>query len=176
VGQAKLEEAGSELGPLRAQLDARHGRPARPASEVLPKYDEDLGLDARGLARAAGLVSDGAGLRAVDEPRRDRRPGRDGDESARMAHAARRPSAPSRRSTGAPRPTTEIRLARENSLDYYVSLRDAYIQHRTRQIRGDYVTRLLEGQVADRSAAVPDDIYEPPETERARRATDRACS
>lgn len=53
----------------------------------------------------------------------------------------------------------EIRAAQATALDYYVFVRDAFIQHRARQVRGEYVTR--DDDTLDASSHVlADDLYE----------------
>jgi phospholipid-binding lipoprotein MlaA len=52
----------------------------------------------------------------------------------------------------------QIRNARASALDYYVFVRDAFVQHRSARIRGEYVTR---GDTLDaRSHVMADDLYD----------------
>jgi ABC-type transporter lipoprotein component MlaA len=52
----------------------------------------------------------------------------------------------------------QIRNARASALDYYVFVRDAFVQHRTARIRGEYVTR---GDTLDASSHVmADELYD----------------
>jgi phospholipid-binding lipoprotein MlaA len=160
VGQAKFEAAGAELGRFLLNSTLGMGGLLDPASEVLPKYDEDLGL-----MLAAWHVPPGSYLMLpVFGPSTAR------DATADLVAMAMNPLAwltPAAPPVGAllavnrrAQMDDQIRIAHENALDYYVFLRDAYAQRRTRQIRGDYVTRLLEGKVADDPLRLPDDIYD----------------
>jgi phospholipid-binding lipoprotein MlaA len=160
VGQAKLEEAGSELGRFVLNSTLGMGGLLDPASEVLPKYDEDLGL-----MLAAWHVPPGSYLMVpVFGPSTSR------DATADLVAMAMNPLAwltPAAPPVGAlfainrrAEADDEIRLARENSLDYYVALRDAYIQHRLREMRGNYAMRVRAGDVAIDSLSLPDDPYE----------------
>jgi phospholipid-binding lipoprotein MlaA len=160
VGQAKFEAAGSELGRFLLNSTLGMGGLLDPASEVLPKYDEDLGL-----MLAAWHVPPGSYLMLpVFGPSTAR------DAFADLVAMAMNPLAwltPAAAPVGAvlavnrrAQMDDQIRIAHENALDYYVFLRDAYVQRRTRQIRGDYVTRLREGEIADDPLRVPEDVYE----------------
>jgi phospholipid-binding lipoprotein MlaA len=53
-----------------------------------------------------------------------------------------------------------IEQAKASSLDFYVSTRDAYIQRRNRELRGEYVTQPRDGEI---DAAFPPDFYDLPE-------------
>lgn len=52
-----------------------------------------------------------------------------------------------------------IRTARSSALDYYVFVRDAFVQHRTAQVRGEYVTRGDDALDAS-SHVMADELYE----------------
>lgn len=53
-----------------------------------------------------------------------------------------------------------MRIAKQSALDYYVFVRDAYIQKRTREIRGDYVTRIRNEGSPDDPMGLPEDLYD----------------
>ena len=165
VGQVKLEEAGSELGRFVLNSTLGMGGVLDPASEVLPKYDEDLGL-----MLASWHVPPGSYLMVpVFGPSTSRDAFADLVAMAMNPLAWLTPAAPpvgallalNRRAEA----DDEIRLARENALDDYVALRDAYIQHRAREMRGDYALRARAGDVAIDSLSLPDDPYEVPAAE-----------
>jgi len=52
-----------------------------------------------------------------------------------------------------------IAQAKESALDLYVFTRDAFIQRRTREIRGEYVTQARDGET---DPAFPPDLYDVP--------------
>lgn len=53
-----------------------------------------------------------------------------------------------------------IQQAKASALDFYVFTRDAYIQRRNRELRGEYVTQPGDGEI---EAAFPPDFYDLPE-------------
>jgi phospholipid-binding lipoprotein MlaA len=59
----------------------------------------------------------------------------------------------------------QIQLARKNSLDYYVFVREAWIQNRMNEIRRDYVTLPEEGELPPDPYVLPDDLYDVPDDE-----------
>jgi phospholipid-binding lipoprotein MlaA len=161
LGQAKFEAAGSELGRFLLNSTLGVGGLLDPASEAgLAKHDDDLGM-----MLAAWHVPPGPYLLLpVFGPSTDRDAFADLVSMAMNPLAWLTPAAPpvgvlfaiNRRAEA----DDKIRIAQESALDYYVFVRDAYIQRRTREIRGDYATRLREGNVADDPMTMPDDPYE----------------
>ena len=165
AGEAKLACAGAELGRFVLDSTLGMGGLLDPASEVFPTYDEDLGL-----MLASWHVPPGSYLMVpVFGPSTGR------DAFADLVAMAMNPLAwftPVAPPVGAllalnrrAEADDEIRLAHENALDSYVSLRDAYIQHRTREVRGDYALRARAGDVAIDSLSQPEDLYEVPAAE-----------
>jgi phospholipid-binding lipoprotein MlaA len=57
----------------------------------------------------------------------------------------------------------QIKAAQKAALDYYLFVRDAYIQRRTEQIRSEYVTVPRPGEVQPDLYAAPADLYEVPD-------------
>lgn len=161
LGQAQVLEAGSELGRFLLNSTLGVAGLFDPATEAgLAKHDADLGQ-----MLAAWHVPPGSYLML---PALGPSNSRDAmaDMVAMMMNplAWTTPAAPpvgvlfaiNRRAEA----DEEMRIARESALDYYVFVRDAYIQRRTRQIRGDYVTRLSAGEIADDPMGQPEDLYD----------------
>lgn len=164
LGQGELEKAGTELGRFLLNSTVGIGGLFDPASRVgLAKYDEDLGMmfaswhvppgpfivipilgpstprDAIGDLLSIGLnplVWTGVSIPPIGV----------------LFAINRRAQA-----------DDQIRAGREAALDYYVFVRDAFIQRRTRQIRNEYVTRLEDGELTDAGYFPPDDLYDLPE-------------
>lgn len=170
LGQLQLVEAGSELGRFLLNSTLGLGGLLDPASEVFEKHDADLGQ-----MLATWHVPPGPYLMI---PALGPSNSRDAttDLVAMMMNplAWTTPAAPpvsvlfavNRRAEN----DDEIRLARQSALDHYVFVRDAYIQRRTRQIRGDYASR-LEENAAGEPTTFPENLYDvPAETDEARAA------
>jgi len=161
VGQAEFVEAGSELARFVLNSTLGLGGLLDPATEAgLAKHDTDLGL-----MLASWHVPPGPYLMlpalGPSNPR---------DAFAGLVAMAMNPLA---WTTSAAPPVgvlfavnrraeadARIRIAKESALDYYAFVRDAYVQTRTREIRGDYVTRLREGEIPDDPMGQPEDLYD----------------
>lgn len=161
LGQANFLEAGSELGRFLLNSTLGLGGLLDPATEAgLAKHDTDLGL-----MLANWHVPPGPYLMLpLFGPSNGR------DSLADLVAMAMNPLAwttPAAPPVGAlfavnrrAEADEKIRIARESALDLYVFVRDAYIQRRTKEIRGEYVTRLREGEIPDDPMGMPEDLYD----------------
>lgn len=161
LGQAQLVEAGSELGRFVLNSTLGLGGLLDPATEAgLEKHDADLGQ-----MLASWHVPPGPYLMLpVFGPSNGR------DSLADLVGMMMNPLAwttPAAPPVGAlfavnrrAEADDKIRRAKETALDYYVFVRDAYIQKRNQEIRGDYVTRLREGEIPDDPMGMPEDLYD----------------
>jgi len=160
LGQAKFQAAGSELGRFLLNSTLGMGGLLDPASEIFAKHDDDLGL-----MLASWHVPPGSFLMLpVIGPSNAR------DSLADLAGMAMNPLAWTTSVSGGvtalfmvnrrAEADDKIRIARASALDYYVFVRDAFIQRRTQQVRGDYVSRLREGEIPDDPMGMPEDAYD----------------
>lgn len=161
LGQAKLTTAGSELGRFLLNSTLGIGGLLDPATEAgLAKHDEDLGL-----MLASWHVPPGSYLMLpVFGPSNSR------DAFADLVAMAMNPlmwttaAAPPVAALFAVNRRAEaddrIRTAKESALDYYTFVRDAYVQHRTREVRGTYAARVREGAITDDPMGQPEDLYD----------------
>jgi phospholipid-binding lipoprotein MlaA len=159
VGQANFVEAGSELGRFLLNSTLGVAGLFDPATEAgLGKYDADLGM-----MFARWHVPPGPYLvLPVLGPSNPR------DAVGDLLGMAMNPLLYTG-TTVAPvgvlfaintraQADDQIRNARASALDYYVFVRDAFVQHRTARIRGEYVTR---GDTLDASSHVmADELYD----------------
>lgn len=163
LGQAEFEKAGVETGRFLLNSTVGIGGLFDPATRVgLPKYDEDLGkMLARWHVPPGPYIV--IPIRGPSTPR---------DALSDLASIALNPmvwagvSVPplgvlfaiNRRAQA----DDTIRAAEDSALDYYLFVRETWVQRRTRFIRNEYVTQPQEGELADPVFAMPDDLYEIP--------------
>ncbi|RIL05003.1 MAG: ABC transporter [Proteobacteria bacterium] len=165
VGQLQLVEAGSELARFLLNSTLGIAGLLDPATEAgLAKHDADLG---QMLAR--WHVPPGPYLMIpVFGPSNSRDAMTDLVAMMMNPLAWTTPAAPpvgalfaiNRRAEA----DDKIRLAKESALDYYVFVRDAYVQRRAREIRGDYASRLHE-DAANEPTTFPENLYDVPADE-----------
>lgn len=160
VGQAHFVEAGSELGRFLLNSTLGVGGLFDPATEAgLGNYDTDLGLMFARWHVPPGpyLVLP---LLGPSNPR---------DAFADLLGMAMNPLLYAG-TTVAPvgvlfavnaraQADDQLRAAQAASLDFYVFLRDAFVQRRTAQIRGEYVSRTANSLDAS-SHVLADDLYD----------------
>lgn len=163
LGQGEFEEAGTELGRFLLNSTVGIGGLWDPATRVgLAKYDADLGM-----MFASWHIPPGPYIVIpVLGPSTPR------DAIGDLVSIALNPlvwvgvSIPpvgvlfaiNRRAQA----DEQIRAGREAALDYYLFVRDAFIQRRTMQIRGEYVTNLTDEEIAAAAYGPSDDLYEFP--------------
>jgi phospholipid-binding lipoprotein MlaA len=160
VGQARFVEAGSELGRFLLNSTLGVAGLFDPASEAgLGKYDTDLGM-----TFARWHVPSGPYLvLPVLGPSNPR------DAFGDLLGMAMNPLLYAG-TTVAPvgvlfavnaraAADDQIRNARASALDYYLFVREAFVQQRTARIRGDYVTRDTSALDAS-SHVLADDLYD----------------
>jgi phospholipid-binding lipoprotein MlaA len=160
LGQAEFEKAGTELGRFLLNSTVGVAGLFDPASRIgMPKYEEDLGkMLARWNVPPGGYI-----VLPVLGPSTPR------DALGILASFALNPliwagvSVPPIGVLFAINHRAQIddrmRTAEASALDYYLFVRDAYIQHRTKVIRNEYVTLPQEGEVADDLYTIDDDLY-----------------
>lgn len=163
MGQGEFEKAGTELGRFLLNSTVGVGGLWDPATRVgLEKYDEDLGM-----MFASWHIPPGPyiviPILGPSTPR---------DAIGDLISIALNPlvwvgvSVPpvgvlfaiNRRAQA----DDQIRAGREAALDYYLFVRDAFIQRRTMQIRGEYVTNLTAEELAAAAYGPSDDLYDLP--------------